>query len=267
MKPKFFDKYGPWALVTEASSGLGEEFCRQLADQGFNLVMVARREGKLQSLSEKLQLQHRIKTRVVPLDLTAPNSVSVIQEKTLDLEIGLLINNAGFATTGPFLEHTLEEESSLLYLNCLVPLQLSHSFGSKMAKRGRGGIINVSSAAGFLPMPYWSNYAASKAYLLHFSEGLTFEFKDKGIDVLTLCPGATRTEFAHVAKVNDGGMKPSHVIESGLKALGEKSVMIPGVGNRLVVFLCRFLPRKILAQMGCRAVISKIKSHNNGIVS
>lgn len=257
MKLKLINKYGPWAFVTGASSGLGEEFCRQLAAQGLNLVMVARRENRLQSLSKELQHRHGIKTRIISLDLTATNSLSVIQEKTKDLEIGLLINNAGFATTGPFLEHTLEDESSLIYLNCLVPLRLSHYFGLQMAKRRRGGIINVSSAAGFLPMPDWTNYAASKAYLLHFSEGLAFEIKDKGIDVLTLCPGDTKTEFAQVAKVNDGGMESSQVVESGLKALGKKSVIILGRGNRFVVFLCRFLPRKVLAQMGYQAVISK----------
>ena len=255
MKPaEFYAKYGPWALVTGASSGIGEEFCWQLAGLKLNLILVARRKEKLESLAKELMSKHDIETRVVPTDLSHPDFLKQIRAVTDPLDIGLLVNNAGFALTGNFLDHKIEDELSLLYVNCRAPLMLAHVFGNKMVRRGKGGIINISSASAFLPMPLWTNYSASKVYNLHFSEGLWFELKGRGVDVLALCPGGTRTEFSKVAGTKSGGMKPAKVVELGLKKLGKQSVVIAGVSNRIISFMNRFFSRQILTKIGARVV-------------
>lgn len=250
----FSKKYGPWAIVTGASSGIGEEFARQLAALKMNLVLVARRKEKLELLSRELIEAHGIEVKIVSVDLSNPDFLKKVQYVTDSLEIGLLVNNAGFALTGEFLCHTLEEELSLLNVNCGAPLILAHTFGKKMAQRGNGGIINVASVAAFLPMPFWANYSASKVYLLHFSESLGYELQKKGVDVLALCPGGTRTEFSKVAGTKNGGMEPARVVELALKKLGKQPVAIAGVSNQIISFMNRFLPRQLLTKIGARVV-------------
>mgnify|MGYP001596032433 FL=1 len=255
MKPaEFYAKYGPWAIVTGASSGIGEEFCWQLAGLKLNLILVARRKEKLESLAKELMSKHGIETRVVPADLLRPDFLKQIRAVTDPLDIGLLVNNAGFALTGNFLDHKIEDELSLLYVNCRAPLMLAHVFGNKMVRRGKGGIINISSASAFLPMPFWTNYSASKVYNLYFSEGLWFELKGKGVDVLALCPGGTRTEFSKVAGTKSGGMEPAQVVELGLKKLGKQPVAIAGISNQIISFMNRFFSRQLLTKIGARVV-------------
>ncbi len=250
----FIKKYGPWAVVTGASSGIGEEFCRQLAALKMNLALVARREENLKKLAADLGGKHNIKIKIISVDVSQSDFMKQITAVTDTLEVGLLVNNAGFALTGDFFGHTLDEELSLLNVNCRAPIVLSHIFGNKMAKRGKGGIINVSSVAAYMPMSFWSNYAASKAYLLSFSDGLSFELKGKGVDVLALCPGGTRTEFSKVAGIKSGGVEPVGVVELALKSLGKKSSVIPGLGNNLIPVLNRLLPRQWLTNLGAKVV-------------
>jgi len=161
-----------------------------------------------------------------------------------------LINNAGFAITGSFLNDKLENQLSLLDVNCKAPLILSHYFGNRMLLKGSGGIINIASTAAFLPLPFWSNYAASKAYLLSFSEGIWHELKNAGIDVLAVCPGPTQTEFAETAKVNLGGMTAKEVVDCSLKNIGKKSSAIVGFANQFSNFFLRFFSRNLLIKFG-----------------
>ena len=219
----FYDKYGSWAVVTGASSGIGEEFCRQLAAQKFNLVLIARRTERLQRLASILAATYSIQTKIVSVDLASDNFLRHIIAETASLDVGLLVNNAGFALTGRFLDHKLEDELALLYVNCRAPLMLAHHFGKKMAQQRRGGIINVSSVAAFMPLPFWTHYSASKVYSLYFSEGLWFELKKNGVDVLALCPGSTRTEFATVSGTSMQGMQVDPVVRCALENLGKKS--------------------------------------------
>ena len=128
-----------------------------------------------------------------------------------------------------------------------------------MGERGKGGIINVSSASAFIPMPLWTNYAASKAYNLHFSNGLWYELKEKGVDVLCLCPGATQTEFSKVAGTKSGGMQAAEVVKIALKNLGKKTTVITGMSNRSITFILRFIPRKALIKLGAKVVSSSTK--------
>ena len=194
---------------------------------------------------------------MVVSDLSKVDFINEITEATKELEIGLLINNAGFALTGNFLDHSIEEELKLLNVNCRAPLVLSHYFGNKMIERGKGGIINVASAAAFLPMPFWTNYSASKAYLLHLSEGLWFELRGKGVDVLALCPGATKTEFSKVAGTKESGMKTSDVVKKGLQSLGKKTTAVAGLNNRAILFILNFFSRNTLIKIGAKVVKGK----------
>ena len=250
----FVTKYGPYALVTGASSGIGAQFAKDLAKLGFNLVLVARRKDILDSLANQFMAENRIAVRVIDLDLADPHSIPDLIDQTDDLDIGLLINNAGFALTGSFLDHDIKDEAALFQVNNIVPVLLTHAFGKKMQDRGKGGIINVASAVAFLPMPFWTSYAASKSCLLSFSVGLHGELKSKGVDVLALCPGATDTGFAKRAGISFSGMKAETVVETAMSALGRKSVAVVGAGNWLVTSIVKFLPLSWAASMGKIAV-------------
>ena len=244
------NKYGKWALITGASSGIGAEFALQLAALKFNLVLVSRRKDKLDQLSAELIAKFNIETLVISLDLSKPDFLETIQQQTNHLDIGLLINNAGFAITGSFLNDQLANQLSLLDVNCKAPLILSHYFGNRMLSSGSGGIINIASTAAFLPLPFWSNYAASKAYLLSFSEGIWHELKNAGIDVWAVCPGPTQTEFADTAKVNLGGMTAKEVVDCSLKNIGKNSSVIVGFANLFSTFFLRFFSRNLLIKFG-----------------
>lgn len=252
----FYQKYGDWALITGASSGIGEEFARQLAALRFNLVLVARRKNKLDDLSVELKRKYGISIVVVATDLSKENFLDDIVSLTQGIEVGLLINNAGFALTGNFLDHPVEDELSLLNVNCRAPLLLSHYFSKRMVGNGKGGIINVASVSALMPLPFWTNYSASKAYLHRLSQGLWYELKNKNIDVLSLCPGATKTGFAKVAGTNMAGMDVKPVVSAALNGLGKLPALIVGSGNRFIAFLLRLLPQKTIIKMGANAIRS-----------
>jgi len=246
----FLEQYGPWALVTGASSGIGAEFACQLASRGFHLVIAARRRERLDALSERLERAHAIEVKIAVADLAAPDFMERILTVTDGIEVGLLVNNAGFGVAGKFLDHSLERELELLQVNCRAPLVLSHVFGKQMADRGRGGIVLVSSVVGFLGMPFMSHYAASKGYELLFGEALGFELKRVGVDVLVVCPGGTETEFQEVAGVRPmSTMSVTPVVAQALRALGKKHTVITGMRNRVFVGSARFAPRWLMTKV------------------
>jgi hypothetical protein len=156
--------------------------------------------------------------------------------------------------TGDFLSNSLEEEVKLLDVNCKAPIVLAHTLGKVMREKGRGGIINVASLAGFLSMPRWANYSASKAYLLRFSESLNYELRDKNVPVLALCPSGTKTEFSQVAGTKLHGIEVSKVVETGLKSLGKSAIAIPKFGDKILINVMKFLPRKIRTMVGAKVV-------------
>jgi hypothetical protein len=246
--PSFQERYGPWALITGASSGIGAEFARQLAAHRLNLVLVARRHDRLEHLALQLSERHNIRTRTIVADLSQPDFMSSIRPTTDHLEIGLLVNNAGFGLTGGLLDNDLEKELSLLNVNCRAPLILAHEFGRKMAERNRGGIIFLASMMGYMSAPLWANYAASKAYSLFLGEAMWAELRKQGVDVLALCPGATRTEFARVAGVREFrgiGMSVAPVVSLALRKLGKKPSVIAGWQNRALCLLTKFMPKRL----------------------
>jgi uncharacterized protein len=243
---KFNQRYGPWALVTGASSGIGAEFARQLAELGLNLALVARRRPRLEELGHELKAKNGIQVKVIAADLSQADFLSLIVSETQGIEIGLLVNNAGFGLARSFLDHELEKELALLDVNCRVPLALTHVFGGQMAQRRRGGIIFVSSVSGYLATPYEASYAASKVYELFLAESLGYELKNNGIDVLALCPGSTDTEFHEISGSRAvAAMAVQPVVALALKKLGRAPVAIPGWHNRLLVYLLKFTPRHL----------------------
>ena len=242
----FLRRFGPWALVTGASSGIGAEFARQLADQGFNLVLVARRKQRLDDLAQRLNADTKSQIKVIAVDLTHPDFLQVILDETDSIEVNLLVNNAGFGLAGKFIEHELGRELDLLNVNCRAPLLLSHVFARQMARRKRGGIIMVSSVSGYVATPFEASYAASKVYELFLAESLRYELRNDGIEVLALCPGSTDTEFHHLAgspAVAAMAVKP--VVHAALQKLGKKPITIPGWHNRLLVGLLKLTPRRL----------------------
>ena len=239
----FSSRYGPWALVTGASAGIGREFARQLAGNGLNLILVSRSEERLEQLGEDLVATHPISVRTIPIDLGRAGATEVLEEATADLEIGLLVNNAGVETHGAFLKSSLEAENALLRLNVVRPMELAHVFGQKMARRAKGGILFVSSTLGYQAVPNFANYASSKAYVLSLGEALHFELKKKGVDVTVLSPGLTDTAMANgmdrvdFSKLPFPLMDVQPVVRTALHGLGRRPSVIPGAINNIMGFL------------------------------
>lgn len=258
----FSEKYGPWALITGASAGLGADFARELAALGLNTVLVARRKEKLEELGKELEDEFGIQTRSVAADLGSDDFMPALAEETKDLEVGLLINNAGFTNSGDFLDNSFEAEMNLVNLNCRAAVMMAHHYGQGMRDRGRGGIIFSASIAGFAGIPFWATYSASKGFDLLFAEALGSEVAKHGIDVLAMCPGATHTEFATYsgALANIMTMESPEVVKGALAQLGKKRTWIAGRLNRFNTLLTRALPRRVNSVF-CGYVIRDIVDH------
>jgi short-subunit dehydrogenase len=237
------------ALVTGASSGIGEQFAHQLAARGHALVLVARRAERLERLAAELPTD----THVIPCDLAGDAASLAERVAELGVEVELLVNNAGFGTSGPFLGHDPGRDAEQVRLNCEAIVTLTHAFLPGMVERGRGGIINVASTAGMQPIPYESVYAATKAFAISFTDALHTELKGSGIRVLAVNPGPVPTEWQQVAGYEPGrvGVVPGRipaeqVVQESLAAYdrGRRSV-IPGRAIRWFIRATRPSPRAI----------------------
>jgi uncharacterized protein len=239
-----------WALVTGASAGLGQVFAGRLAERGMHLVLTARRLERLTDLAGKLERSHGIRTHVVQADLGRPGeALRLWEEASSGRPLHLVVNNAGFGAQGRFDDVPLDRHVEMLQVNCTALVELSHLALREMRQRREGGIINVSSIAAFQPVPTLGTYAASKAFVLSFSEALWAENAPLNIRVLALCPGRTPTEFQEVAGTGTaegafGYRKPEQVVDSGLRALElGRSYDVPGVENLVASWAVRALPR------------------------
>lgn len=248
-KMEFKEKYGPWALITGASAGLGKEFAIQLAEMGMNVILTARRESKLQDVAKECQ-NIGVETQIISADLLNPEAPKKIAQEIGNKEIGLLVNNAGFGVIGAFWKADAQKQIDMTYLNCVAVVAVAREFLPQIVKRGRGGIITVSSVAGFQPTPFFTNYGATKAFDLMLGEGIWAELRRTGVDALTLCPGYTATEFQQVAGVNPNDPRiyadPKDVIRGTLKALGKKQTYVPQFRNKIMALGYRLFPRKIV---------------------
>ena len=246
-----------WALVTGASSGIGAEFARVLAGNGMHLVLTARRGDRLEELAAELQQQHMVQTLVVAADLCEPGAVVSLLEQVADRDITLelLVNNAGFGFVGAFAGSDVELMLSMIRLNITALTELTYRVLPGLLEQGHGAIINVSSVTAMQPVAHMPVYAASKAFVLHFSEALWAEARDHGVTVMALCPGTTETEFFDVAGV-PGWLKKSHfqtprqVVKEALRGLEKRrSYLVTGLWNYLKSLGARIATRKtVVAQ-------------------
>jgi uncharacterized protein len=246
-------RYGPWALITGASSGIGGEFANQMASHGLNLVLIARRKERLDIIASRLENQYAVQVKTVKVDLLQDGFLSEIRVITDGLEIGLLVNNAGLWKMGEYMEISQEDEFKMIDLNIKAPAILTHHFAQKMVQNKKGGIINVASLLAITGVPFSAVYAATKAYELVKSESIGYELKKHNVDVLSLNPGLTQSEmtdkydFSHMPM---SLMKPKKVVQVALKSLGRKSQIIPGFMNKVLGLLSkRVMSRDMNTQM------------------
>jgi uncharacterized protein len=232
-------QFGPWAIVTGASSGIGREFAHQLADAGLNVVLVARRLDALQELGAALARGYGVDYRAVGVDLSDPGMLAPIAQATNDIDVGLLVSNAGAALPGPFLDSDLQTQRAILRLNTAAHLGLTHHFGERLARRGRGGIVLVSAMGAAYGVPYMAHTAATKAYVTSFGVGLHGELAKRGVHVTVLEPGPTRTPVLTEMGLNPDKMPippmtPDDCVREALRALARnRARCIPGRINRM----------------------------------
>lgn len=250
---------GQTALVTGASSGIGESFARQLAAQGANLVLVARREERLQELAAQLHRDFGVATHVMAQDLQEPGAAQSLYARVQQqgLQIDILLNNAGLGKHGAFLSLPLETHMAMMRVNVDALTELTWLFGRDMVTRRKGSILLVSSIAGYLPVPQFAIYAASKAYVLSFGKALHEEWKQHNVSVTVLCPGGTLTEFMEVAGQKIDGIRSLAMMSSeavagaGLRALAHgRRVVVPGALYKTSMAMLRFIPSRLQATLG-----------------
>jgi short-subunit dehydrogenase len=250
------------ALITGASSGIGAAFARELAGKGANLILVARRLDRLNKLSAELSEKYGVRVEVIGLDLTGDSSVSSLKRKVDDLgvEVDLLVNNAGFATSGGFEAENLSRALNEIDLNVKALVSLTHAFIPGMLSRNDGAVINVASTAAFQPVPTMAVYGATKAFVLSFSEALWAEFEDRGVRVLALCPGGTETEFFEVAGSQGTGSErqsPDRVAKVAIAELSGKKMkpsVVSGSRNKVLAFMPRLVSRAMMSKLAKKAM-------------
>ena len=254
MESNWKRRYGDWALVTGASSGLGADFVRQLAQKKMNIILVARRVDKMNAIAEEVENECSVKTQVIGQDLIKSDAVDNIRNKVGDKEIGVLINNAGYGVLGKFHKNDYDYQVEMVKLNCVVPVAITHAFIDPMVKRGRGAVIFLASTAAYQGVPFFSVYAATKCFNLFLAEGLWGEYRKQGIDIMGLSPGFTATEFqshAHIKRTK--GPTPARsedVVELAIRKLGKKPSIVHGTMNKIGAFSSRLIPRGTSAKIG-----------------
>jgi hypothetical protein len=253
MRPDFRERYGPWALIAGAAVGLGAAYAEQLAAAGLDLVLIDRDAAPLEATAAALAAAHRVRVRPVVLDLARTDLVDALRAATADLEVGLAVYNAALGTVSPFLAMDAAHLQAMLDVNCRGPLLLAHALAPAMAARGRGGLVLMSSLSGSFGSAQLAVYAATKAFALVLGDALWVELRERGVDVLAVQPGSTRTP-GWLSSQPDGAagadvpvMEPADVVREVLDALGAGPLVIPGEGNRLAA--------QALGQMARRDVV------------
>lgn len=244
------------ALITGASAGIGTDIAREFAKRGHNLILVARRKEKLDELAAELRTD-ALRVETLDCDLTDPAALAALPGRieALGLRIDVLVNNAGYGSAGSFYKLDGAGEAGMVRLNCEVPVALTSVYAAQMAERGEGAILNVASSAGYQPIPFQATYAATKAFMLNWSDALHTELGPKGITVTALCPGPVDTEFAAVAGLEEAfdnapgiaKVSSEDVARAAVEGLekGRRNV-VPGMAIRMVVNVGRVTPRSLL---------------------
>jgi short-subunit dehydrogenase len=252
-----------FALITGASWGIGTEFAHQLARDGYDLVLTARSEDRLRKLQTDLADTGRT-IHIVPADLSSPLQTRALQTRiqTLNVEVELLVNNAAFGSGGSFARREISRELSMIDLNVRSLVELTHFFLQGMRQRGHGGVINVGSIAGFLSIPFMATYAATKAFVLSFSQALYYENRPQGVHVMVTCPGPTETNFFTASNIKpmDGPTQTAEaVVKESMRAFYKKrSIVVTGLANKATIAALRLAPRA-LALSGAGKAMAKRK--------
>ena len=237
--------YDEWVLITGATSGIGKELATKLAQAGFKLIITGRRERALENLSTYLFDKYKTETIPVMGDLSQVEDVEALLKEIDHLNVGIAVLNAGFGTSGRFINADIDEELNMLNLNCRSVLLMSHHFVNKMKNQPKkGALVFMSSMVGFQGVPNAANYAATKAYVQSLGEALTQELKNEGIDVLTAAPGPVNSGFASRANMKmDMSLKTKDIGVPIINAIGRKSRLLPGLLTKVLVYNLRMTPR------------------------
>lgn len=260
MTTVFQQKYGPWALITGGSRGLGAEFANQCAERGLNLILVATNADLLKAHADAIQKIYGVAVKTIVCDLSREDILQPIASVTDGLEIGLLVNNAGVSKVRPFLHDSLEQLVKQLHVNTRAGLVLTHHFGKKMVERRKGGIIFLSSGSAMFGTAYCANYAGTKAYNLIVAETLWYEFKKHGVDVLGFMAGSTKTPGWDANHPKPSGlvkvMDVKTAVAEALRALGKRPSLVAGKSNRLgYFFMGRVMPRSMAIRMVSKTMV------------
>jgi len=238
------------ALITGASSGIGRELAYVYAHNNCNLILTARRRERLEKIKSEIIKLYPVSVMIIESDLSKLNSAEELYQNTSGINVDILINNAGVGVYGDFEHVDIEKEEKMMVLNIITLTKLTRLFAGNMIKAGGGNIVNIASTAAFQAVPRLASYAASKAYVLNFSEAIAYELNQFNIKVTTICPGATQSEFADNAKMNKkifkGAPTAKELAEFTYKAMKRGNVTaIHGIKNKIMTFALRLSPRKI----------------------
>jgi len=253
------------ALITGASSGIGEHFARVLAGAGTDLVLVARRADRLTTLAEELAGRHGVRADVIAADLSDPAGRASVEERLAadNDPVDLLVNNAGFGTTGPFATQDLDGEIAEIEVNVIALVRLTHAALPGMIRRRQGGVLNVASTAALTPAPNNATYCGTKAFVTSFSEALHGEVRRSGVHVTVVLPGLTRTEFQSTANYDASWapsfawQEPEEVARTALSAVAAgRAVCIPGATNKAMAAAVRLTPRSVI-----RSIAGRVSAH------
>jgi hypothetical protein len=258
----FADRYGPWAVITGASSGLGEGFAHAVAARGVQPLLVARRSDELARVAADVERSSGVTCERLSLDLADPAFLDALLEAIADKDVGLVIGNAGFNPPGAFADHERVAHERVLDVNARANLLLAHAFLPRLISRGRGGLLLVASVEAYFGVPYSAGYAASKAYVLSLAEGLWGEAKGAGVDVLALVPGPLDTPLFQSRQVRVPAMSPRKAADRALDQLGKGPSFVPAGSDRWVFRILRALPRRRAVSamgFGMRRTIDRLR--------
>jgi len=234
------NKYGPKALITGGSSGIGRAIALELAQQGIQPILIARNQEKLNEVVEEISSKYKINALTYSVDLSNEEAINNLLKNIDTLSIGIFVHSAGMENNGSFTKISTEKELQLIKLNITSTYILANYFAKKMSESKKGAILLISSIGGLMPLPYFANYAASKSYVHYLGMALHSELKNKGVDISVLAPGLTETAMTHDngidwSKLPFSSQKPNEVAKIALNNLGRKATIIPGFMNRMVV--------------------------------
>lgn len=250
-------RYGPWAVITGASDGIGRAIATRAASSGLNVVLAARRAEALQRLADELARSYGVQTRFLAVDLGQPDGVTTLLEAVDELEVGLAVLAAGYGTNGPLADSPPGAEIDMIAVNVTAVARLAQAFAARMTAQGRGGIVLFGSILGWQGVPGQANYAATKAYVQSLAEGLHGELKPHGVDVLSVAPGPVHTGFAARADMTmKSAATPEVVADATWKTLGRRVTVVPGMQAKFLTTALKFLPRGLRSIMLGRVMAS-----------